>query len=201
MNKPAIIILLLLTVAIISYFAIRPKADTPSNPITTQNQTTTYTDESGLQFDYRTGPEGYVLGKALPSVETTSSNVFLRTVYLTSTADTIQEVPVGGEGPQMITVHIYKNTKNQSSSVWANANPSASGIDRKMGEPQETVVGGANAVRYMADGLYATDTVVVAHGGYMYVIGGMFIDEESQIRKDFGSFLDSIRFVQTPEQQ
>jgi hypothetical protein len=70
----------------------------------------------------------------------------------------------------------------------------------KLGEVESTVVGGANAVRYKADGLYASENVVVAHGDHVYVITGQFMDEDSDIRKDFGPLVASFRFVPAPGQ-
>ena len=203
MNKTATIILVTLLVIVGGYFVLRK--DTANVPVPNKQnnvpELATYSDPSGLTFEYRTGQNGYVIDEVFPSGNTSNSTTFLRSINLMQAEDASNEPPVGGEGPQMISVHIYQNTKNQSASVWAQANPNSSFINQKLGETKETVVGGANAVRYMADGLYAADVVVIAHGGFIYVMQGMFIDESSQIRKDFEPFLASVKFVQTPEQQ
>jgi len=76
-----------------------------------------------------------------------------------------------------------------------------SNINLKTSEPAEKVVGGANAITYMADGLYASENAVIAHGGNIYVVTGQFIDANSDIRLDFEPLLNSIRFIPKPSQE
>ena len=78
---------------------------------------------------------------------------------------------------------IFKNSKSRHASVWAMENVKDSNFNLKLTEPKEAVVGGANAVRYMADGLYASENVIVAHGGLIYIFSGMYIDQNSQPHK------------------
>jgi hypothetical protein len=68
------------------------------------------------------------------------------------------------------------------------------------GEIGEAVVGGANAIRYMADGLYASENIVVAHGDHMYVINGQFMEQNAPIRSDYQALVESIRFIPAPGQ-
>ena len=120
---------------------------------------------------------------------------FIQSIVLMQYEDSIKDMPVGGEGPPTITISIFKNTKKQQSRAWADEHKQYSNINLKMGDVTEAVVGGANAICYMADGLYASENVVVAHGENVYVISGMFLDAESSLRKDFAPFIESIRFT------
>lgn len=151
-------------------------------------------NEIGLEFDYPTGDDGYVLSE-VPSKDT--KNELVTAIVLTSTEDSIQEPPEGGEGPAVISISVYKNSKKEWPQTWADSNPKYSLINLKIGEVYETVVGGANAIGYMADGLYASGNVVVAHGENVYVFSAQFMDEDSEIINDFNKILASIQFVPT----
>ncbi len=105
------------------------------------------------------------------------------------------------EGPPTISVLVYRNTKKQSALQWAEANDSVSNIEMKIGEVKDAVIGGANAIRYAVDGLYPTDTVVVPHGSYVYVLVGSYLDEEYATRKDFEPLMRSVRFIPAPGQE
>ncbi len=148
--------------------------------------------ELGLEFDYPIGPKGYVIEDRM-SVEPGSG--LAKVIVLFRTEDTLNMNPEAGEGPAVITVVVFENPKKQTAKVWAAENPMFSNINGKVGEIAEDVIGGENAIRYMADGLYASEFAVVTHGTYAYVINGQFIDENSDIRRDFAPLLESIRLV------
>lgn len=151
----------------------------------------------GLEFDYPEGPEGYVLDERMPVDLGTG---LIKNIILTRTEDTLYEPPVGGEGPPVILVSVFENTKKQFPRAWADENIQHSNINLIMGEVGEAVVGGANAIRYVADGLYASENIVVAHGDYVYVITGQFIDQASPILRDYEDLVQSVRFIPTPGQ-
>lgn len=164
--------------------------DVPEGPIVMM-----YSDSDlGLEFEYG---EGYVVSEMLPG-ETDAD--LLRTLVI-ARAEDLENVPEGGEGLPTITIHILRNPESRQSEAWAEANQIFSNINLKTGEVEETVVGGANAIRYRADGLYASDNAVVAHGGNIYVLSGAFQDEDSEIRQAFQPLLDSVRFVPMPGQE
>ena len=149
--------------------------------------------ELGIEFVYQTGPLGYVLQEVIP---TENDSDFLRSIVLTRTEDAVDVGQVlGGEGPPTITIVVFKNPENQEPKMWADKHPESSNINLKRGDVTEESVGGVNAIRYMADGLYVSENVVAAYGENVYVISGMYLDEESQLRKDFSPLLESVRFI------
>lgn len=149
----------------------------------------------GIEFAYHAGPDGYVIQEHSSS---RPMEDLLGTIVLMRTEDAERPVPVGGEGPATITIQVLKNSKKQQPVVWADANNIYSNINLKTGEVSEYVLGGANAIRYSATGLYESDNVVVAHGENMYVFTGNYMDAESELRKDFAVLLESIRFIPQP---
>ena len=151
----------------------------------------------GLEFDYPKGPEGYAVDERMPVDLGTG---LVKNIILTRTEDTLNEPPVGGEGPPVILISVFENTNNQFPRTWADEHVQYSNINLMTGEAQEAVVGGANAIRYMADGLYASENIVVAHGDHMYVITGQFSNQDSQIRYDYQDLVESIRFIPAPGQ-
>jgi len=175
-----------------------PQTVVPMPPSEVDTVITYMNQELGIGFDYRTGPKGYVLTERPSSEEGPEP---IHTLILMQAADAEAEMPVGGEGPPAITISIFKNAKKQWPQTWANEYIQYSNINLMQNEIQEAVVGGANAIRYMSDGLYASENIVVAHGEHMYVFTGMFIDAESQLRKDFAPLVESVRFVPQPGQQ
>lgn len=164
-------------------------------PTETNNYQIFTSPELGLQFSYPTGYELKVGAGADGNSE------FVQSLVLMTAQDAATPPPVGGEGPATITIQVFKNTLKQWPLIWAETHPQFSNINLKQGEVSEVVVGGAKAVRYLADGLYATDTVVVAHGENIYVFSGMFITEDSDLRRDFSPLIDSVSFIRQPNQE
>src|SRR3989344_995071 len=158
-----------------------------------QRNIATYSNpEIGLEFNYFVGPSGYVVEES--NVVNTVSGL-VRTIVLIRSEDVNRNIPVGGEGPATIALQVFKNTEKQTPLAWAEKHIQFSNINLKIGNVVEVVVGGAPAIRYMADGLYASDNVVVVNGDYVYLMSGMFIDAESQLRKDFSPLVESVHFV------
>lgn len=145
---------------------------------------------SGISFRYPIGAGGYV---ATVRQGGDDAAKLRETIVLTHETDT--EAKVNGEGPPAITVTAFENDQMQFPLAWANQHKTHSNISLSMGDISEAVVGGANAIRYRADGLYAMDTAVVAHGGYIFVLSGAYIDDSSPTLRDFGSLLASVRFL------
>lgn len=151
----------------------------------------------GLEFDYPEGPLGYVVDERMPVDLGTG---LIKNIILMRTEDTLHEPPVGGEAPPAIVISVFGNTKKQFPRSWADENIQYSNINLVTGEVEEAVVGGANAIRYMTDGLYKSENVVVAHGDHVYIITGQFMDLNSPIHREYQVLVESVRFIPTPGQ-
>ena len=149
-------------------------------------------NDIGLQFEYPAGPAGYVVEERMPVDLGTG---LTRVIILTRTEDSTKTPPEGGEGPPVIAISVFENPKKQFARTWADENMQYSNINLAQGDISEAVVGGANAIRYMADGLYASENIVVAHGDSVYVVTGQFIDANSDLRRDFAPLVSSITFI------
>lgn len=154
-----------------------------------------------VAFDYLDGPDGYVIddlsafvGEELQGIE------FVKLYRIMNAKEKFElENSEGGrEGPPAIQLMVFRNNLNQSASAWVDAFPAFSNIEMVLGEvDRDVVVGGANAVRYTTDGLYQTENVVVASGGYMYHFAGSYLEQRSLIHQDFREMIGSVRFLQS----
>jgi hypothetical protein len=186
-----VIAVLVVVVAVLSLM-YGPKAQAPG----ADDRATYSNPEIGLAFTYRAGPEGYVVNEAIPmAVDPT----LFRFVHVVPAEVANQTPPEGGEGPAQISISVYKNVGNEWSGQWAESHPQYSNIQLKTGEVKEVVVGGANAVEYARDGLYPATVVVVAHGGYVYVFDGAYLDKDSDLYKDFLPLVNSVTFIPVEE--
>ena len=153
--------------------------------------------EVELAFEYRKGPDGYVL-ESIP-VSGFPESSFIKGYQLMTQSDyddlVASEAP--REGPPTIQILVFKNEGNQSASNWVDEFSQFSNIGLALGEiNRDATLSGANAVHYKADGLYVSEVIVAASGGYIYMVSGAYIDEASIIRSDFEPFADSIEFIQ-----
>ncbi len=193
MNKKILAVVVIILIAIGAYAFLRTNAGKTHDGPPIVRAATYSSNELGIAFDYTGGQDGYAIQKITPQ---DVGNELLSTLVIMRTQD-IDNMPEGGEGPPTITIHVVKNTEKQSPQAWAETHPQLSNINLKEGEVTETTIGGESAIRYMADGLYSSDNVVVAHGDSIYVISGMFMDRNSDIKRDYQPLLDSIRFTAT----
>lgn len=160
----------------------------------------TYTNSDvGYQFSYEKGADGYELQTpdAMSSDTTFTTGVQL---MLHDDYEELQAATDAREGPPTIAVRVYENEGNQSAAVWVDDYAQESNITLAFAEPEEAVVGGANAVMYVSDGLYPTRTYVIAHGGYIFVLTGSYLDQNSRIYRDFDTIVDSFTFIATASQ-
>ena len=155
-------------------------------------------EEIGLTFEYRQHPNGYILQQ--PADASTHPD-FLKAFVLISKKDfeELQQSDDAREGPPTINIAVFQNSQNQQSGMWADNNTQESNIQLKRGDIADTVVGGANAIRYTVDGLYLADTVVVASSGYVFVLSGSYLEENSQIHQDFKHLVNTIQLDRAPE--
>lgn len=197
--KKTYIILALIIVAIVAYYTVSIDDKSVVENGSQTEQTVTYNKaDVGLEFTYRTGPTGYVLDERIPA---DIGEELERYIILHRAEDTKNAPPVGGEGAPVITIAVLNNVDKQLPRQWALDNVQYSNINLITGTTTEAVVGGANAIRYMADGLYASENVVVAHGDNVYVITGQFLNADSDLRREFAPLVDSIRFIPEPGQE
>lgn len=151
----------------------------------------------GFAFEFKKGKEGYVL--TVPPHGNEEASDFEDAVVLMQKSDyDAMQSGSAMEGPPSITALVYKNTKKLSARAWADANKSVSNIELKIGEVTDTIVQGAQGVRYEIDGLYRAEMLVVTFGDYVYVLSGSYLDAESAIRNDFSAMLNTFIFF-TPK--
>jgi hypothetical protein len=153
--------------------------------------------EVRLSFDYRTKPDGYVLldlvFDAIPDMEDPGYMVGYQLMLQDEYAE-LQASTEPREGPPNIAVLVFENPRNLTASQWVDAYPVFSNISLARGEVnRDAVLAGANAVRYLSDGLYVNDMVVAASGGFIYMFVGSYLTEDSLIRRDFQPLLDSVQ--------
>ena len=189
-------ILLAVSIAVLLgyYVMFADKSEDKKDAISIDGGTTsTYNvADGGIAFDYKTGVGGYVVEERMP-VDIGEEPI--KVILLMQAEDAKNEPPIGGEGPPVVSVALYTNKENLSPKAWAEKNPQHSNVNLVQGAISDITVAGASAIRYMADGLYASENVVVANNGMIYVITGQFIDQNSDIRLDFPAFVESIRFI------
>ncbi len=151
--------------------------------------------ELGYRFTYTKGPNGYILVEGDMSEHTdfvSGVTLFDRAEYgLFLASDEARE------GPAAIGFRVYTNPGKLSAFVWPEKNRQESNIGLALGEPEEVVIGGANASRYLVDGLYPIDTYVVAYGKYIYILSGAYLDEGSDIHQAFQEIIKTFEFIQT----
>ena len=148
----------------------------------------------GYEFSYPDGPDGYI---TLENNESTDPDFVSGLTLMdwqeyeefTSSTD-------AREGPPAMHVRVYTNPENLHAPVWAMRKPLETNIELAMGEPEEAVVGGANATHFVADGLYPIDTYVVASGNHVYVLSGAYLEKDSDIYRDFQALVESFTFIQ-----
>lgn len=149
--------------------------------------------ELGYEFSYRKGPDGY---QTLDDDESTHGD-FVRGLMLVNAKEyeEFSQSTEPREGPPAMHVHVYRNTEKQSAAVWSDKNALETSSAFAFASPTEAVVGGANAVHFVADGLYPVDTYVIAHGEHIYLLLGAHLDTASPIYKDFQSLVSSLTFI------
>jgi hypothetical protein len=201
MSKKIIIIALVAIVAIVGFLEFKSlrddetEVDMEREDVRETPVYETYSDPSlGFSFRYPSGPQGYVLEKSAVVDEATTIEETLLLVHKDD-VPAFQNPPVGGEGPAVISILVFPNTQNQRPEAWAREHNAYSNINVALSDIEEAVIGGALAIRYRADGLYASEMSVITHGSHVYVFSGAFVDGDSPTLRDFGPLLDSVTFI------
>lgn len=147
----------------------------------------------GYEFSYRKGPDGYITLEVNESED--ADFVSGLTLINRAEYEEMQNSLDAREGPPAMQLRVYTNPENLHAPVWAMRKPKESNVELAMGDTEEAVVGGANATHYVADGLYPTDTYVVASNNHIYVLTGSYLDKDSAIYKDFQDLVNSFTFI------
>lgn len=198
MKIKIVIVGLLLTGILVGGVYYWLKIDQSKTVVTDKSNIPKYSSKNlGLAFDYPVGPNGYVLEEITPS----QTDSLVKTLVLKTTEDASRKPLEGSEGAPTITINVFKNTKKQFPSVWVRENAQYSNFSLVKGATQEAVVGGANAVKYEATGLYESLNYVVAHGDYIYQFVGMYSIQDSAIFRDFEPIVATVNFIPTDSQQ
>lgn len=151
--------------------------------------------EYGFEFTYRTAPYGYRLTEVLPGEQ---GDADLRKVYVLMLEDdyeALQNSPEPREGPPTINIAVYEKTGDASPDEWVAEHPLVLNLDLITSGMYPVTVGGVSGLRFTSDGLYATENVLVEHGGYMFHITGGYLDRESLIAEDFEALLKTVAFI------
>lgn len=97
------------------------------------------------------------------------------------------------EAPPAISLRVYAG-EAASLESWVETYPQQSLALLRTGDMERVTIGTVPALRYLADGLYQNDVVVLAHNGNTFVFVGSFDGIESVQRRDFLTLLDSLTF-------
>ena len=156
-------------------------------------------EREGISFEYKTEPDGYVVEDLSSFIGEEPEGIEVISVYRLMNAREKAELEAsegGREGPPTINLTVFKNVQNQSAKQWVDTFPLFSNLNFIIGEiDQEAVVAGVDAIRYLTDGLYQNQNVVIAHDDYIYYFVGSFLEKDSAIYRDFNILIDSVTFI------
>lgn len=96
------------------------------------------------------------------------------------------------EGPTGITVDVYQNPEQLSSSVWVQTDTNWTIAN---GGATDVTVAGNEGVTYTWSGLYEGRTVVVTKGDKAYVFSVTWMTPGDQILRDFDTVLNSVQLT------
>lgn len=154
--------------------------------------------ELGFSFAYRGGASGYELKEAKATDEMENGFKTNIVMMLKTDAEELRKSQAAREGPPTLGVMVFKNVSNFTGSEWAEHNPSYSNYGAQSSNIRDFELDGAKATRYLVDGLYHIDTVVVTKGQFVYVFTGAYQEDTSRIKSDFDPLLSSVKFTEGP---
>jgi hypothetical protein len=151
--------------------------------------------EFKFQIEYRTQPDGYVLQE--PEISRFASPSPRKALVLMQAKDfdELMQSTEPRDGPPAISIAVYSNEAEVSAEEWVRSQVTVSGFHAEEAALAPETVGGIEAVRYSADGLYQSDTVAISHGGYLFLLSGTYLEPESVIRSDFNRILETFVFL------
>lgn len=182
MNKKTLligaIIVILIIVAVVTMRG--NDTDAPARPDGAYQDVAT-----GFSFDYPKGDK-YVVQE--PAIDAATQGDLMKAVILIPSADfaELQSAEAGREGPPTINVLVFRNTAGLSPVEWFEA----TGVT----EQNTRMIDGKEAIVFDSDGLYASRNVVASAHGLLYFISGAFVNQDSDIYRDFDMVLDTFVF-------
>ncbi len=185
MTKNTLIAGVILALAIIVGVGLYISYETSlsNNPVSSAAENFSSQD-IGLSFTY---PKNYELAV------TDDQEGAVRIITLMDKAN----LPVGQntEGPPAITVQRFDNPQNLSLDEWIRTTPASNWQLSTMGELGASTVGGEPGLGYTYSGLYEETSIAVAHNGKIYLFSVGILTAEDQIKTDFFTLLDSVKFI------
>lgn len=97
------------------------------------------------------------------------------------------------EGPPTITINIYQNILDAYTTESFIRNTSFSNFKLSDGVLATTTIGGVEAFRYHATGLYENENVVIARPAYVYMFTAFYDSPTDKILADFEGILKTIQ--------
>lgn len=145
-------------------------------------------NDAGIYFEY---PRSYSF-ESYPLEDDTAS---WNSLMLVRTKEK-QEAEANGasEGPVAITVGIFPNDTNLSIEEWVLQDTHSNYALANKQQLVPTTVGGKPAVSYTHSGLFESDAIAVANGGYIYLFEVGYADTKDTIRNDFQTLIKSVQF-------
>jgi len=174
-------------------FDVNVDSSGESSPNIEQEVNLSYEDDAtGMHFDYRVSPEGYILEE--PSIGSNEDASLVKAVILTRIADheEMQKDEGGREGPPTINVYIF-NSESSGLNEWLEEKRGFTNFNNA--SKQSFVMGGIEGLRYTWDGLYQGETVAIQRVGKIYMVVGTYLSGiEDGRRTDFQHLINSFGF-------
>ncbi|MFN3188456.1 MAG: hypothetical protein ACK42D_02855 [Candidatus Paceibacteria bacterium] len=146
----------------------------------------------GYEFSYRDGQQGYI---TLEDNGSTHPD-FVSGIILANWSEYEEFISAtdAREGSPTMNVRVYNNSKSLTASAWLKEHGSEVHYVTASNE-EATTVAGVPALYLLTDGLYQTNTYVVAHNNHIYVLSGSYLDVNDQINTDFEALVESFTFI------
>jgi hypothetical protein len=144
-----------------------------------------HSSDAGLEFHY---PDTYSLEERADDFEGNPV-----TVLTLINKDVV--IPDMSEGPPAISVIVVPNPENLPLDQWIRTKSISNYSLSAGGEMGASTVGDEAGLGYTYDGLYQQTAIAVAHNGKIYLFSVGTISANDQIKKDFFTLLDSVKFI------
>lgn len=186
MNNKIFLLVVFVLVILISvfYFIIKPSSD--------ESLSNDYESEKfGIRFSYpknyfiasENGIDGERIQHAIVLIEDTPEN---REFFANQNLAT--------ESPPTITISIFQNNLDNYTLKSFVEGTSFSNFKLSDGKTTETTIGGEEALKYRATGLYENENVVAVRPNYVYMFTVFFNAPTDRILSDFETILQSVEF-------